>query len=59
MARSFEIRASFSFLDLGLRDHGVMDEKERLRKYRQFVYETGAVDMEKGASMDKKIVEKE
>jgi len=29
-----------------------------VRKYRQFVYETGAVDAGKGKTMDKKIVEK-
>ncbi len=52
-------QGGFLSLDLGLRDLGVADDKERLRKYRQFVYETGAVDTEKGAAMDKKIVEKE
>ncbi len=52
-------QGGFLSLDFGLTEFGVMDEKERLRKYRQFVYETGAVDTEKGAAMDKKIVEKE
>ncbi len=52
-------RGGFLSLDLGLRDFGVMDEKERLKKYRRFVYETGAVDRGKGASVDEKILKKE
>lgn len=52
-------RGGFLSLDFGLRDIGVKDEKERLRKYRQFVYETGAVDTDKGAAVDEEILEKE
>jgi hypothetical protein len=33
--------------------------KEIVRKYREFVYETGAVDVGKGAVIDQKIVDKE
>ena len=32
---------------------------EIVRKYREFVYETGAVDAGKGASIDQEIVDKE
>ncbi len=52
-------RDGFLSLDIGLREFGSLNEKERLIKYRRFVYETGAVSTEKGASLDEKIVEKE
>ncbi len=31
-------------LDLGLVEFGVLDQKERLRRYRRHVYEAGAVN---------------
>jgi len=46
-------------LDFGLREFGVQGSEERLRRYRRFLYETGAVDDGKGAVIDEKIVEKE
>ncbi|MCP4628215.1 MAG: hypothetical protein GY850_32570, partial [bacterium] len=52
-------RGGFLSLDLGLREFGGLDEKECFRRYRKYVYETGAVDTEKGAGVDKKILEKE
>jgi putative transposase len=33
----------FLSLDFGMIEFGVMDEKERLRRYRRYVYEAGAV----------------
>ncbi len=52
-------RDGFLSLDFGLREFGVMDDKRRLEKYRRFVYETGAVDTDKGAAVDEGILEKE
>ncbi|WP_045213591.1 transposase [Desulfonatronovibrio magnus] len=45
-------------IDFGMKEWNEFDPKEIIRKYRQFVYETGAVDAGKGKVMDKKIVEK-
>jgi len=45
-------------IDFGMKEWNEFDPKEIVRKYRQFVYETGAVDAGKGKVMDKKIVEK-
>lgn len=49
----------FLSLDFGLREFGKMDDKERLRRYRRFLYETGAMDKGKGVRMNASIVEKE
>jgi REP-associated tyrosine transposase len=49
----------FLSLDLGLREFGEMNDGERLRRYRRFLYETGAMDKGKGAKLDEAIVEKE
>ena len=46
-------------LDFGLRDWEENDSLEIVRKYRQFVYETGALDAGKGAAIDQKVVDKE
>ena len=35
---------NFLSLDFGLQEFGIMDAKERLRSYRRYVYEAGAVD---------------
>jgi putative transposase len=45
-------------IDFGLKEWNEFNPKEIVRKYRQFVYETGAVDAGKGKVMDRKIVEK-
>jgi len=45
-------------IDFGMKEWNEFDPREIVRKYRQFVYETGAVDAGKGKVMDKKIVEK-
>ncbi len=52
-------RGGFLSLDLGLREFGGVDDKERFRRYRKFVYETGAVDTDKRAGLNEKIVKKE
>jgi hypothetical protein len=42
-----------------LKEFGVTDEKERLRRYRRFIYETGAVDQEKSCTIDDHVLDKE
>jgi hypothetical protein len=49
----------FLYLDLGLKAFGVADEKERLRRYRRFIYATGDVDKEKGKPVDQRVLDKE
>ena len=51
-------RAKFLSLDLGMVDWGI-EIKDRLQKYREFVYETGALDSGKGARLDPKLVKRE
>ncbi len=46
-------------LDFGLEEFGVLNEDERFRRYRRFVYETGAIDSGKGAPIEAKTVAKE
>ncbi len=46
-------------MDFGLKEWNEFDDKEIVRKYREFVYETGAVDAGKGAVIDPKIVKLE
>ncbi len=46
-------------IDFGLKEWNKLDSKKIVRKYREFVYETGAVDAGKGAVIDQKIVDKE
>lgn len=46
-------------VDFGMKEWGERESAQIMRKYRQFVYETGAVDTGKGNPMDPKIVKKE
>ena len=46
-------------MDFGMREWNEFESGEIVRKYREFVYETGAVDAGKGATIDKKIVDRE
>lgn len=49
-------------LDFGLKEFGVMDSSERLRRYRRYVYEAGALkraDGKSSSTIDKKVIEKE
>jgi REP element-mobilizing transposase RayT len=49
-------RGDFLSMEFGHGDMGV-GRDERLRLYREFVYETGAVDAGKGAAMDESVVQ--
>ena len=46
-------------VDFGLKEWNEFNDKEIVRKYREFVYETGAVDAGKGAVIDPEIVKQE
>jgi REP element-mobilizing transposase RayT len=46
-------------LDFGLKEFGRMSGKERFRRYREFVYEVGALDGKTGARIEKKVLERE
>jgi len=46
-------------VDFGMQEWNEFDPKEIVHKYRQFIYETGAVDAGKGATIDPKIIKKE
>jgi len=46
-------------MDFGLQEWNEFDANEIVRAYREFVYETGAVDAGKGATIDQKIVNRE
>ena len=50
---------SFLSLDFGLKEFGEPEAEERFRRYRRFVYETGALDSDKGAAIDAKTVAQE
>jgi REP element-mobilizing transposase RayT len=50
---------NFLSLDFGLRQFGKMTDRQRLRKYREFVYETGAMDTDKGAHIEPEVFEHE
>ena len=43
---------------VGLKEWNEFKPSEIVRKYRQFVYETGAVDAGKGKTIDENVVEK-
>jgi REP element-mobilizing transposase RayT len=49
----------FLSLDFGLKAHGVSDAGDRLREYRRFLYETGAIDNIKGQHIKQEVLEKE
>ncbi len=50
---------NFLSLDFGLVEFGEKNEKERLRLYRKFVYETGAINKGKGKQISTDVLEKE
>ena len=49
---------NFLSLDFGLNEFGV-NEKERLKHYRKYLYEVGALKTKKGLEIDQKILEHE
>jgi REP element-mobilizing transposase RayT len=55
-------KGDFLSLDFGLKEFGIIDTEERLKRYRRYVYEAGAVDRsEKGQRkvIDDAVVKKE
>jgi putative transposase len=50
---------NFLSLDFGLKEFGELDPDERLRRYRKFLYETGAIDKGKGRQIDENDLERE
>ena len=49
-------------LDFGLKEFDVLNKKERLRRYRRYVYEAAALKRSRGKScimIDEKVIEKE
>ncbi len=52
-------KENFLSLDYGLVEFGERNETERMRLYRKFVYETGAIDLDKGRQIKENIVQKE
>ena len=53
---------NFLSLDFGLKEFGVLDAEERLKRYRRYVYEAGAVDRSEkrvAGVIDKSILGKE
>ena len=52
-------KGRFLSLDFGLKEFGKMSRKERFRRYREFVYEVGALDAGKGKKLESTVVEKE
>ena len=50
---------NFLSLDFGLKEFGIFDAYERLREYRKFMYETGAIDGGKGVQIGREILEEE
>ncbi len=51
-------RCDFLSLDFGLKEFGEMNDDERLQRYRQYVYETGAVNTSEKV-INEKVVKKE
>ena len=51
-------KGQFLSLDFGLKEFGVLNDQKRLKNYRRFLYEAGAIDKGKG-KITTEIVEKE
>ena len=52
-------KKGFLSTDFGLNSYEDMVESERLKDYREFLYEKGALDTENGASIDNGVIEME
>jgi len=50
---------NFLSLDFGLKEFGVVDSEERLKRYRRYVYEAGALDKPGAGEIDSSVLEKE
>ena len=46
-------------VDFGMKGWNEFDERRIIRKYREYVYEVGAIDRGKGAVIDEEIVKEE
>ena len=46
-------------MDFGLNEYNIEDEQEKFRLYREYVYEHGAIENTKGASIDEEVITKE
>jgi len=52
-------KGEFLSLDFGLKGCNALDDNERFTRYREFLYEVGALKREKGASINEEILESE
>ena len=52
-------RDGFLSTDFGLKGYGEINEAERFRLYREYVYEKGALNTEKGKVIDEPVLQKE
>jgi len=52
-------RDQFLSLDFGLKVFGLSDADDRLREYRKFLYETGAMNKNRGQQIKQEVLEKE
>jgi hypothetical protein len=52
-------RNEFLSLEFGLNEFGEMSAEERFRRYREFVYELGALEGSKGAKINNGVLEQE
>ncbi len=50
---------NFLSMNLGLMGYNEKDEKERFADYREYLYEKGGLETEKGASINERIIAKE
>ncbi len=46
-------------LEFGVQGEATLDLKERIERYRRFVYEVGSLETDKGKSIDKEVLEKQ
>ena len=52
-------KENFLSLDFGLKEFGEMNDSERFRRYRRFLYEAGAVEKGMGRTIDEKLLSAE
>ena len=52
-------KANFLSTDFGLNGYEEMTEEERLKDYREFMYEKGALETEKGTTIEDAVIDKE
>ncbi len=52
-------KGEFLSTDFGLSSYGEMSETERFTDYREFLYERGAIETEKGMTINEALIKKE